>query len=571
MTNHSFLQKIKTALSDIITYLAAQKIVFTLSVLAFIAYSLAVFDAEKTVPLHYGFFENLCKALALAAVCAIPASLISAPFSPLKKYAVQLLCAAAGGVFGYFAISDGFGDGVYAELYYFGIGFAVIAAALFLFIPKNGERIYFALVFKHFLFCSLMTIILCGGLCLLVFAVQNLILNTNSGRVYACCVAFSFFVFAINSFSFHLFYRQNERSSGKAFKIITLYILCPIFAVLLLILYAYLFKALILLTLPNGHINWFVSFASLFYLVFYFILREYDEIPVIRVFYRFGAFAFIPLILVQIPAFFIRVNAYGFTGSRVASLLFIIFSVISIALTLIKKGAFAKYALLLLSLFILFGSVTPFNLIKTAHKNQFERMMSVLDTYALFDHKKNSLTDYDRAELERTISDSDREKLYGSWYYLTHKSDIPLPKWLKDKDGFRSFHDLFGIHKTKDEESEQLKEFAFTAPKSYEINISGFKTMQAVSAYEYAFEWENGEKINYKKQFPRIEIKSSGDTFDATDFLLSLNAQALDYLSPVWFYPDDNTALCFMRISYKYNTELRLFKHFEYSAYLFRR
>ena len=487
MTNHSFLQKIKTALSDIITYLAAQKIVFTLSVLAFIAYSLAVFDAEKTVPLHYGFFENLCKALALAAVCAIPASLISAPFSPLKKYAVQLLCAAAGGVFGYFAISDGFGDVVYAQLYYFGIGFAVIVAALFLFIPKNGERIYFALVFKHFLFCSLMTIILCGGLCLLVFAVQNLILNTNSGRVYACCVAFSFFVFAINSFSFHLFYRQNERSSGKAFKIITLYIVCPIFAVLLLILYAYLFKALILLTLPNGHINWFVSFASLFYLVFYFILREYDEIPVIRVFYRFGAFAFIPLILVQIPAFFIRVNAY------------------------------------------------------------------------------------DRAELERTISDSDREKLYGSWYYLTHKSDIPLPKWLKDKDGFRSFHDQFGIHQTKDEESEQLKEFAFTAPKSYEINISDFKTMQAVSAYEYAFEWENGEKINYKKQFPRIEIKSSGDTFDATDFLLSLNAQALDYSSPVWFYPDDNTALCFMRLSYEYNTELRLFKHFEYSAYLFRR
>ncbi len=35
--------------------------------------------------------------------------------------------------------------------------------------PKENPRAYFALVFKNFLFCALMSLVVLGGLCLLVY------------------------------------------------------------------------------------------------------------------------------------------------------------------------------------------------------------------------------------------------------------------------------------------------------------------------------------------------------------------------------------------------------------------
>ena len=579
MEKISLKQKIRAALSEILVYLSEQKVVFISSFLAFIAMCLEIYDAKRFFDLYYGIYEEISYGCAMATVFAIPASLVSQKFSSLKKYAFQISLALLGGVLGFFAYKDGFGDEVYKQLYYYGIGFAVIAASLFLFMRGANAKTYFALVFKHFLFCALMSLVVLGGICLLVYAVQNLILQTDDYDIYECCVAFAFFIFAINSFAFHLFYRRNEESSGKAFKIITLYILLPIFAVLLAILYAYLLKALVLLTLPNGQINWFVSVASCVYIVFYFILREYEDLPAVRVFYRFGAFAFIPLICVQIPAYFIRVNAYGFTGYRYSSLLFIIFSVVTILLTFVKKGRFTKYSLLILSAVILFDSVSPFNLIKMARKNQFGRMMRILDKYEMFDHENDRLSDYDRAALENTISDEDREILLSSYKYIAWKSKIPVPEWAKDKSsdyGYDStlyFSELFGIKENR--EDEKIQYFSFgrgkTASDRKTLDISEFKKMREMYAYESSHgQNENGNWGDYVNKYPKITQKTENGDYDLTAFFFSLKetAPSEDYL---WFSPDEKTSFCFTSIRYEYNEERGLFKEFSYSGWVFER
>ena len=566
MKKIEFKAKIKEALSQAVDYLGMAKVIFILSCIAFVFSALNVYLGKK-------IFEELTLAFLMGTAFAIPVTLLTQKFSCLKKYLFQALTAGVGFVLGFFSYR-GFGNNIYKELYYFGILCAVILITLYLFIPKEKSRTYFSLVFKYALFTLFMTLILMGGICLLIYAIQNLILNTDDFDVYECCSLFCSIVFGINVFCYYLFYRRQEESSGKAFKVIALYILFPVFAILLFILYIYLIKALVLLKLPNGQINWFVSFASCFYIVFYFILREYDELPVIKFFYKFGAFPFIPLIIIQVYAYFIRVNAYGFTGYRYSSLLFIIFSIITIALTFIKKGKFSHYAILVLTFIVIFDSLTPFNLINMAHKSQFKRMMKVLNKYDLYDSEADTLGIYDPAALETTITDEDRETLYSSYRYLSWTSSMPLPDWAMKteyEDGKAHtykmmFDELFGIKTKRDEET--LIEFSKSFTRNGRINIERFNEMVPFSISEYSSQWKDGKWDDYAEEYPNIQIKTKYGFLDLTEYLFSLDSD-LSEDELLWYEVNENYSICFTGISYKYNEGRKLFNRYSLSGYIF--
>ena len=702
--------KIKETLAEAVAHIAATKVIFISTFIAFVFACVDVcslYEYGKNVSV----WEDLYLAFFMAAVFAMPATLLTQKFTALKKYLIQSGVAVAGALLGFFS-HRGFGNSVYSSLYYYGILFAAVLITLYLFIPKGNSRTYFSLVFKHALFCSFMTLVFMGGLLLLVYAVQNLILNTDNNDVYECscffCAfifgvntftyylfnrredessgkafkvitlyilfpvfavlililyiyllkalflfklpngqinwfvsfascfyivfyfilreydelpvikffykfgAFVFiplifmggllllvyavqnlilntdnndvyecscffcaFIFGVNTFTYYLFNRREDESSGKAFKVITLYILFPVFAVLILILYIYLLKALFLFKLPNGQINWFVSFASCFYIVFYFILREYDELPVIKFFYKFGAFVFIPLILIQIYAYFIRVNAYGFTGYRYSSLLFIIFSIITITLTFIKKGKYVNWAIIALTAIVLYDSVTPFNLINMAHKSQFSRMVKVMNKYDIYDEETDTLKLYDPDALEAAISDDDRAALYSAYRYILWTSDLPQPEWATkveyDEDGQRHteylyFEEVFGIKTTRAD--EKILEFE----KSFYdkiLNIEPYKEFSEIKDSKWSSEYKDGDYIEYLREMPEIVFYSkTGKKYCLEEFFFTIN-QNVSEDEPLWYIPDDEIAFCFKRIEYKYNTERKLFKNYYYNGYVF--
>ena len=561
-----FKAKLKETLAQSLEYLSMAKITFITSCIAFIFSALLIY-------LNDNIYEELTLAFLMGTAFSIPATLLTQKLTVLKKYLIQGLTAATGFVLGFFSYR-GFGNNIYKELYYFGILCAIILITLYLFIPKEKSRTYFSLVFKYALFTIFMTIILLGGICLLIFAIQNLILNTDDYDIYECCSCFCAIIFGINVFCYYLFYRRQEESSGKAFKVIALYILFPVFAILLLILYVYLIKALVLLKLPNGQINWFVSFASCFYIVFYFILREYDELPVIKYFYKFGAIPFIPLIIIQIYAYFIRVNAYGFTGYRYSSLLFIIFSVITIALTFIKQGKYSQHAILVLTFFVIFDSLTPFNLIKMAHKSQFTRMIKILNKYQMYDSGAGTLTDYDRALIEKTITDQDRDALYSSFRYLSWTSSIPMPDWAMEteyKNGNLyknklNFEETFGIK--RESEKEKLVKFEKDFKREGRIDIRDFSEMVPFNYSEYAYQWKDGEWNEYAVEIPSAQIETKYGTFNLTDFFLTLDND-MSGNNLLWYKADENFSICFTSISYTYNKDRKLFYSYYLSGYIF--
>ena len=566
MKKIEFKAKLKETLAQSLEYLSMAKITFITSCIAFIFSALLIY-------LNDNIYEELTLAFLMGTAFSIPATLLTQKLTVLKKYLIQGLTASTGFVLGFFSYR-GFGNNIYKELYYFGILCAVLLITLYLFIPKEKSRTYFALVFKYALFTIFMTIILLGGICLLIFAIQNLILNTDDYDVYECCSCFCAIIFGINVFCYYLFYRRQEESSGKAFKVIALYILFPVFAILLLILYVYLIKALVLLKLPNGQINWFVSFASCFYIVFYFILREYDELPVIKYFYKFGAIPFIPLIIIQIYAYFIRVNAYGFTGYRYSSLLFILFSIITIALTFIKQGKYSQHAILVLTFFVVFDSLTPFNLIKMAHKSQFTRMINILNKYQMYDSGTGTLTDYDKALIEKTITDQDRDALYSSFRYLSWTSSIPMPDWAMEteyKNGNLyknklNFEETFGIK--RESEKEKLVKFEKDFKREGRIDIRDFAEMVPFNYSEYAYQWKDGEWNEYAVEIPSAQIETKYGTFDLTDFFLTLDND-MSGNDLLWYKADENFSICFTSISYTYNEDRKLFYSYYLSGYIF--
>ncbi|MBR5033431.1 MAG: DUF4153 domain-containing protein [Treponema sp.] len=566
--------KIKETLAEAVAHIAATKVIFISTLIAFV---FACVDVCR--PYEYGknvsVWEDLYLAFFMAAVFAMSATLLTQKFTALKKYLIQGGVAVAGALLGFFS-HRGFGNSVYSSLYYYGILCAAVLITLYLFIPKGNSRTYFSLVFKHALFCSFMTLVFMGGLLLLVYAVQNLILNTDNNDVYECSCFFCAFIFGVNTFTYYLFHRREDESSGKAFKVITLYILFPVFAVLILILYIYLLKALFLFKLPNGQINWFVSFASCFYIVFYFILREYDELPVIKFFYKFGAFVFIPLILIQIYAYFIRVNAYGFTGYRYSSLLFIIFSIITITLTFIKKGKYVNWAIIALTAIVLYDSVTPFNLINMAHKSQFSRMVKVMNKYDIYDEETDTLKLYDPDALEAAISDDDRAALYSAYKYILWTSHLPHPEWATkveyDEDGqkhtkYLYFEEVFGIKTTRAD--EKILEFDKLFESKKIKNIEAYKEFVEITDSKWSSGSKNGEYVEYLKEMPEIAFYSkTGKKYCLEDFFFTID-QNVSEDEPLWYMPDDEIAFCFERIEYKYNTEKKLFRSYHYNGYVF--
>jgi hypothetical protein len=308
--------------------------------------------------------------------------------------------------------------------------------------------------------------------------------------------------------------------------------------------------------------------------VFYFILREYDELPVIKYFYKFGAIPFIPLIIIQIYAYFIRVNAYGFTGYRYSSLLFIIFSVITIAITFIKQGKYSQQAILVLTFFVIFDSLTPFNLIKMAHKSQFTRMIKILNKYQMYDSGAGTLTDYDKALIEKTITDQDRDALYSSFRYLSWTSSIPMPDWAMEteyKNGNLyknklNFEETFGIK--RESEKEKLVKFEKDFKREGRIDIRDFAEMVPFNYSEYAYQWKDGEWNEYAVEIPSAQIETKYGTFDLTDFFLTLDND-MSGNNLLWYKADENFSICFTSISYTYNEDRKLFYSYYLSGYIF--
>ena len=272
--------------------------------------------------------------------------------------------------------------------------------------------------------------------------------------------------------------REREQISlPAAYKVIILRILLPIGIALLAVLYAYLLKCLFTLTMPVGKINPFVSLATGFFLFFYFAALPYES-PFLAFFRKYGAIFLLPLAAAQIAAFAIRIEAYGYTPARVASLMYIIFSVASCALTLVRGGKYVRGSFLIFAALCILGSATPLNVIDVAMRSQVARIVRIYRAHGLL---ANGVPVAEGAA--EALSAEEKRAVYESWDALWLNYDSPsVPKWAQDASDFNS---TFGFDFEEAKYGEKTKaQFYLTVPDAITIDVSAFSYMKRIDNYE---------------------------------------------------------------------------------------
>lgn len=240
-----------------------------------------------------------------------------------------------------------------------GVTLALCAIIMFILTRTQGSDI----AFPNFIVSA--AILGIFFLCLIVGLVLLLILD----NIFVLIICLPFFVVAPTIFIaifIALATREREQiSQSFVYHFIVLGILLTNGILFFVLLYLHLFKCLFTHNMQVREIFLYVTFATSGYLFFYFASLPYES-PFLVFFRRYGAFFMLPLLAMQIAAFVIKINADGYTPARVAALFYIIFSVASCALTLIKRGKYMPLTFLIFAALCILGSATPLNIIDLA-------------------------------------------------------------------------------------------------------------------------------------------------------------------------------------------------------------
>lgn len=460
------------------------------SCVMFLLTTLLIFANNNTV-----FITRLILSVLFAVIVSITAQTVSLRyrFSPLNDL-LQKIASALTSVPCYFLINN-INNNNYVMLGYVCVTAAVAVAAVYFLFTLENESLIIPYLVKNLFFAGFFGLVFFSGITLCMYAVYYLIYEFADLQKYIITIfAFSYEVLALNLFLSLLPREGEEIRIPKAFKILVLYVAFPIYLLLLTVLYVYLGKILVTMNMPGGQINLFASFAALFFIFFRFTVIQYDH-PVTRFFSRFGGYFMLPILVAQAVAVYIRLDVYGLTSARYASLLLTSVALIFIIISLIKQGRYIKHIILVVIGVALLASVTPLNIIDVPVNEQTARLERVLVNNGMFSGNKIiSKTD---------IAEEDKKQIMSCYNYLIYQKKVPA--YLEGSD----FAVLFGFEQSGNN-NNNVRYFNNTNNLISEIDISGYKRMLQIDK-------NNGNTAN-----ARIVLTLDGTDYDITDFILSL-------------------------------------------------
>ncbi|MDR1240886.1 MAG: DUF4153 domain-containing protein [Oscillospiraceae bacterium] len=295
------------------------------------------------------------------------------------------------------------------------LGFGGILVSLilmiFYFSDKGNISATFSYIMKNILFnfFILGTVFIGGSLCISAFI--NLVHNFQNNRAYILLGEFSVILLFLHLCLLALPSKHRELTIPKVFKILVFKAMFPVYILLLLILYIYLFKILITWTFPSGRINSFVLISSFLYMFFVFALNQYkNENKLIKLFLDYSGYAVIPTVLMQFMAIYIRVSNYGLTSFRYISIIFGVFTLVFAIITLFRKEKILKNSLIVLLSFVLFLTVTPFNTFDIPILEQTYRLKKLL--------LKNQMLDDDKIIKNENIDADEKLKIMSAYNFI---------------------------------------------------------------------------------------------------------------------------------------------------------
>lgn len=432
-------------------------------------------------------------------------------------------------------------ESVFTWICYFGTLYALVLGVFFLLKFIQGEKLLAYTISYSFSIASIASSCIGIGSTIIAMAIEKLILKKESfnENLYMVIWTCSFFIFAIQFFIAY-FSRKDEFVIPKAVTVINFYILFPLYAILLFVLYVYIVQSLVLRTMP--HMNWFVSIATALFIAFWFAFKPFEN-KITKFLYKAGAYFLMPLVLIQWINFIQRINAYGFTTTRVASLYYIIFSTAFLILCAIKCGKYNFHAIWVLAVIFLVASVTPLNIKRMALKSQMSRIEKIFKAHNLFKDGKVV-----PASKESEFSDEEKEQILESFSsFDLYAKDVKIQRIVSilDYEGFDDanwgdfelFKHNFGFERKSSYLKNNRNYISFYASENLVYDVSAYKKMSAFDGYK-----KEG-KVFAKTEFGDVDI---------TNFIAEQKkSNSLeDRKEPLYYVAPDGIELYFVRMSF---------------------
>ena len=366
------------------------------------------------------------------------------------------------------------------------------------------------------------------GLLLVIFAFKNLIYSFSNNIPFAACFFFSSFMIGMNLLVSCVTRPRERVSIPKAFNVIVSCALLPIYAMLLLVLYVYFAKCIFTRSMPVGMVNPFVSAATAVYLFFYLALpREGTFSAAGKFLRRWGSVFLLPLIALQCFSFGIRIREYGFTLSRVASLYYIIASIVFCILPFVKKGKYMKSVYLVLSLAAFLMAVPGTGCISIALFSQTSRIVGIYKAHSLYENgrldaaKANALlSDREKAAVVSAADVLVEFKKQPSWWIESSKEENKYADAFEKTFGFA--HSTKYARRAKGEAMELYNSLTLYLPAGSALDVGEFSTL-------YSF-YESGRGSSEGKGVisfgPESEEKELDFTNELKEFLLKNSSKS---------------------------------------------
>ena len=323
----------------------------------------------------------------------------------------------------------------FVALEYMGLLGIVGALILWFIVRRDGSKGITQLIKSGF-FAGVISLILCGGVSLCIYAVQSLIWSfPNAYKVYGVA---NFFIFIMIFINFALSgigsYDKEMEPTHKIFKGI-LYVAFTIYAVLLAILVVYYIKILVTWQMPVNQVSMFGNVAVAFTIFFYFVMRQFkDENKIVNFFEKYIEWLLLVILGMNFWSMGLRVNEYGLTTPRYISLAFNETAVVFAILALIRRGTiwiFMVGAVVALAI-----TCTPLNVINMPFQSQKAGLIKVLEANSMID-------DNGMIVPNSALSDGDKQIITDKWGAIEMSPKLDYDKWAEYK--YKGTDQVFGF------------------------------------------------------------------------------------------------------------------------------
>ena len=433
---------------------------------------------------------------------------------------------AIAGIFERFVNYNAFGTSIYRIL----IGYSIVAFLIGLFkvIKNSGLELskYCTRSFKNLFGTGVIYGILVVGFILIMTIAISLL---TPGKDYEPVMRAQIAIFGLFLVPATLLSITNtEGESSKFIEAVISFVLLPLTALATIIIYIYMLKILALRQIPQNSIYRII--AGLFVVAFPVWVMTYEykqKNKFVEVFSKIMPIAFIPLIGLQVYSIGARIGENGITPVRYMGVMFIIFEIIAIVLSIVNKRKYLTNALLVAAVLMAISTILPVvNMEEISNYNQASRL-------------KNA---WREGESFTSLSSEEKATASSAYRYLLRQenSEKYLPKYLDKEELTEKLIEHYSPYgdedETYDEKRTTYKRVNYQYPDDGVITVEGYNCIKKFQVYEYDINEENLESVSLYDTFNinlkdyvlgLIEANKNGDE-SAKEYIVSHRVHRVD-------------------------------------------